>query len=225
MISTTEWAVERGVLSAIALTGSIARVPPRLDARIGSVGPEAIIPLASAMGLGDLDPVRERLTAGRRCFAAWYKGIIVAYGWVSQCVEYIGEQEREFRIPPGEAYIWDCATLPRYRGQHLYSALLSQILHTLQEEGVRRVWIGTSSTNHASLNGFARTGFHPVLTLTYVRYRKLRVLWIGNDPHAPRDWVADARQALIAPDEPVLGPLVLARPCIEPHPETAELKA
>ena len=49
------------------------------------------------------------------------------------------------RLAPGEVYIWDCATLPAYRGQGLYPALLAHIVKELSAEGLRRAWIGADT--------------------------------------------------------------------------------
>ncbi len=208
-MSTRLWTTERGVLWGIELTDLPPRVTPRLDARFKPVGPEATSALAQAMGV-DHEMMRQRLALGKRCFAAWFQAAIVAYGWVSQREEYIGEQEREIRLESNEAYIWDCATLPPYRGEHLYSALLSYTLHTLRAEGVRHVWIGTSTSNRASLRGFAHAGFRPVVTLTYARFLDLRVRWMSDQVGAPKEMIAGARRALLCPDERMWGPLVIS---------------
>ncbi len=208
-MNTRVWTIERGVLWGIELSISPPRVMPRLDATCRPVGPESTAALVKATGL-DQETVRQRFATGRRCFAAWVQDAIAAYGWVSECSEYIGEQEREIRLESNEAYIWDCATLLPYRGQHLYRALLSYILHLLHEEDVRRVWIGTSSSNHASLRGFAYAGFRPIVTLTYARFLNLRVRWIGDEMDAPKEMIAGARRALLCPDERTWGPLIIS---------------
>ncbi len=204
------WTIERGVLFAIGLAPPRPIVKPRLEVGFEPVDPESVPALARAMGENH-EVVRQRMTAGRRCFAAWYQGDIVAYGWVSQCSEYIGKQERELRLEPDEAYIWDCATLPAFRGQSLYSALLSHMLSVLQAEGLCRVWIGTSASNIASVHGMVRAGFQPVITLTYARLLNLRVLWLGVRSGAATEPIAGARRDLLSSDERAWGPLVIAR--------------
>jgi ribosomal protein S18 acetylase RimI-like enzyme len=191
-----------------------ARCVPRIDARFGLAGAESISALVSAGGWPADSVVRQRLATGRRCFAAWVRDEIAAYCWVSRRSEYVGEHEREIRLQPDEAYIWDCATLPPYRGQHLYSALLSYMAAALHEEGVRRVWIGSNLSNPASLRGFANAGFQPIVTVESVRLGSLRCVWIAAQSHAPPEAVAAARHMWLRDDERRWGPFAvrLSRP-------------
>ncbi len=225
MMLTDLWTFERGVLLAIDLADPRTIIQPRLEVGFKPVGPESVPALARAMGENDYETVRQRMTAGRRCFAAWFQDAIVAYGWVSQCSEYIGEQERELKLEPDEAYIWDCATLPAFRGQSLYSALLSHILSVLQAEGLCRVWIGTSASNIASVHGMIRAGFRPVLNLTYARLLNLRLLWLAAQSGAPTEPIAGARRDLLSSDERAWGPLVIARAPSLQGPAGAGIKA
>ena len=64
-----------------------------------------------------------------------------------------------------EAYIWDCATLPAYRGQRLYPALLIHMLGELRNAGFQRVWIGTDADNLPSQRGVALVAFQPVVDI------------------------------------------------------------
>ncbi len=198
------WAFERGTLWAMELTGKApAQAVPRTIASFGEVTPEAAGPLAQAMGHGDPSEVLWRFESGRRCFAAWVGESIACYGWVSRGEEHIGELERTFRMRSGEAYIWDCATLPPFQRQGLYSALLSYIASTLREEEFRRLWIGASLQNRTSIRGFASAGFQPVITLTYARLFTLRHMWIFGDRTAALALVQDARRSMLGLDEPV----------------------
>jgi GNAT superfamily N-acetyltransferase len=97
----------------------------------------------------------------------WLGDEIVTYGWLSQRDERVGELERVYRVQPGNGYIWHCATLPTYRGQGLYSALLSHITLTLRDEGVQRAWIGANRENRPSLRAFAHVGFQPIVAVVY----------------------------------------------------------
>lgn len=201
------WAFERGELWGITLNDLPLRVEPRLPVKFQEATLEFAPALTAAMGMNDASQVRERLTTGRRCMVALLESSadntneIAAYGWISVQPEYIGEQEREIKLQANEAYIWDCATLPKFRGQRLYSALLSQTLVALAEQSVRRVWIGSSLDNQSSLRGFANAGFQAAITLTYARLWRLHCLWIETPRGAPRELTEAARRELVAPDE------------------------
>ncbi len=214
------WAFERGTLWAVELDRQTpAPVPPRLAAVFREAHRESAELLAAAMGLPQPEPVLRRLAAGRRCFAAWIEGRIAAYGWVSQAAECIGELEREIQLPAGEAYIWDCVTLPPYRRQRLYSALLSHIVARLHGQSVQRVWIGSSLDNRASIRGFANAGFRPVVELVYARLFELCCLWMIRHRTAPDHLVRAARRALTTDRERVWGSVMVG------HYETAQLPA
>lgn len=200
------WAFERGTLWALDLNAAaradaVAQASTLPDVTFTEVTPDQTVLLARAMDASDPQVVRMRLAAGRRCFAAHLAGAIVAYGWVSLGSEQIGELERTMRMPPGEAYIWDCATLPAFRGRGLYTALLRHIVAALRGEGLRRLWIGASLDNTPSIRGFRAAGFRPVLRLVYVRVLNLRYNRLVGDATAPSALVAAAREALSASRE------------------------
>ena len=135
---------------------------PRVPATIYRAGPGDVAELAQAMGFDDSAPVVQRLNLGRHCYLVRVEGRLAAYGWISFDEEGIGELGLTIRLGEGEAYIWDCATLPAYRGRRLYPALLAHMLAELQRAGYRRVWIGTDADNLPSQRGVALAGCQPV---------------------------------------------------------------
>lgn len=194
------WAFERGVFWALDLE---ERAPlatthaPAASVTCEEARPEVEATLAQAMGPSEMGEIRRRFAAGSRCYVARdVGGAIAGYGWVSRGEERIGELERSFRLPPDAVYIWDCATLPPYRQRGVYTALLEAMVSALRSEGARRIWIGASRANRPSLRGFARAGFHPVASVTFVRALGLRRLWLRAEPDAPPALVAEAREAL-----------------------------
>ena len=64
--------------------------------------------------------------------------------------EFIGELNLLLKLLLGEAYIWNCATLSAFQGNHLYSALLTYILADLSNEKFKLAWIGADLDNVAS---------------------------------------------------------------------------
>jgi ribosomal protein S18 acetylase RimI-like enzyme len=161
------------------------------------------------MGLPGATAAAGRFTGGRRCYAAWDGDRIAAYGWASRGSECVGELERAFHMAPDEAYIWDCVTLPEYRGRGLYSALLAYMFSELRDAGVRRIWIGASLDNQPSIKGFMNAGFRPAIKLVYGRLLALRCAWVIAYPDAPGPLVAAARRMIIAEDERMIGPLMV----------------
>jgi ribosomal protein S18 acetylase RimI-like enzyme len=208
-ISRRWWAFERGTLWATDAAIAPHPQPSHTAVVFGAAGPDAAAPLAAAMGLPNSAEAVQRFTGGRRCYVAWDGDRIVAYGWASQGSECVGELERAFHMAPDEAYIWDCVTLPEYRGRGLYSGLLAHMLAELRDAGVRRIWIGASLDNHASIKGFMRAGFRPAIRLVYGRLLALHCAWVIGYPDAPGPLVAAAKRMIIAEDERMIGPLMV----------------
>jgi len=138
-----------------------------------------------------------RFESGRRCYAARVDGKLAAYGWVSFDEEFVGELRLRLRLLPGEAYIWDCATVPEFRRQRLYSSLLSFILSDLRFGQFKRAWIGANLDNEPSQRGIARAGFHHVANLAVERVLGMRMVWVEGWPGAPESLVEEARRVFL----------------------------
>lgn len=204
------WKHERGTLWALDAQDQL---PPlcsaRTQAEFAELGPEQLDELASAMELPGPELIRERLQRGRRAFILRAAGQIAAYGWVTRGAECVGELEREFHLLDDEAYIWHCGTVAAWRGQRFYSALLSQLIRGLLRENVRRIWIGASRHNQASISGIANAGFRHVLDLTYWRIWRLKAMWFSRVASDPSPLAAAAYRILLSAHERRFGRLAL----------------
>jgi ribosomal protein S18 acetylase RimI-like enzyme len=204
------WTLEHGTLWAF---DTAAGLPPpcaaRVPAEFGPLQRDELGELANAMNLPDPGPIQRRLQGNRRCFRLCIGGQIAAYGWVTRGAECVGELERTFHLHDDEAYIWDCATLPAWRGQRCYSALLSQLIRELTQDGARRIWIGASLHNRASWAGFANAGFSRVIDLTYCRAYRASLIWFHRATAAHEPLVAAAYRILLSAHERRFGRLVL----------------
>jgi ribosomal protein S18 acetylase RimI-like enzyme len=185
-----------GTIWTVTLGEQPRQVQPLLPASFLRVGPESLAELALYM---DALPrqVEQRFETGRRCYAARVGGAIAAYGWVSLQEELIGELRLRVRLLPGEAYIWDCATLPEFRRKSLYTALLGFMLAELRAEGFRRVWIGANLENTISQRGMERAGFQHVADLVLNRVVGPRLAWVQGLPGVPEDLVMQARRVFL----------------------------
>src|SRR5260221_11794037 len=123
----------------------LVSVAPRVATTFQQAGPKAASSLAQAMGLDDPTPVLQRFASGRRCYVGRVEDRLATYGWITFDEEGIGELGLNIRLQAGEAYIWDCATLPAYRGKRLYPARLANMVGELQIEGLRRIWIARAA--------------------------------------------------------------------------------
>ena len=204
------WTTEYGTLWALETgNGLPALCRARIEATFEDVEDKDIDDLAAAIDLSSLEPIRRRMQGRRRCFCLRVAGEIAAYGWVTRGVECVGELERQFNLHDDEAYIWDCVTLPAWRRQRLYSALLSHMVYRLHSEGIPRIWIGASRQNRPSIRGFANAGFESVVDVTYHRLFRLTLLWIREAASAPRPLVLAAYRILLNEHERRLGQLAI----------------
>lgn len=170
---------------------------PRVEVQFQRAGAEAVLSLSQAMGLSSPEEVYKRFDGGKHCYTGIVNGILATYGWVTFDKELIGELGLHIQLLPGEAYIWDCATLPEYRGLRLYPSLLWHILGVLQAQGLRRVWIGADADNLPSQVGMRLCGFHPIADFVLDYALAFHSFWIRGHQGAPEKLVEDARRALL----------------------------
>lgn len=192
---SSAWGVERGALWALDLA---AAGPPevREDVRLRPADLPDAPDLAAAMAVPE-DEVLRRFARGCRVIAAWHGEEIASYCWISTQREHVGELARDFVLPPGESYIWDCATMPEHRGRGLYTLLLREIARVLAASGQRRVWIGASTTNRASNKTFANVGFRPAISVVALRLAgRGLLLRVRGAPDADEAFV-DAARAVV----------------------------
>jgi len=199
MVSAENDPRRAGVIWALNLDEPAPVIAPRIPAAFRRIVADSVPALVEAMGGGGDASVEmlKRFETGRRCYTAWVADKLAAYGWVSFNEEYIGELNLRLRLLPGEAYIWDCVTLPAFRQNYLYSALLVYILAELRSEKLCRVWIGADLENVASQRGIARAGFRAVADLLIARVLALRSVWVQARPNVPDSLVAEARRAFL----------------------------
>ena len=132
--------------------------------------------LTAAMGPeGDLVEFRERRLT--RCFVAIRGSGIVGYGWLSEQAEWIGEIRLEIVPAEGEAYLWNCVTLPAHRRTGIFTSLLISVASRLQAQGLSRLWIASAG---GAEKGLATAGFAPILQLNQTRLLGLRWLAVRN---------------------------------------------
>jgi GNAT superfamily N-acetyltransferase len=168
-------------------------VQPHVPATFTCIGPEEFV---QAMGIDDPEVIRQRFASGRHCYAAMVDGKLAAYGWVTFDEEAIGELGQRFRLKAGEAYIWDCVTLPGYGRQRLYSVLLSYIVNELHTSGLCRVWIGADADNFASQRGMAIAGFQPIVDFLVESDQGIIQPQLKGRPGIPEQRVRDVHHAL-----------------------------
>ena len=115
--------------------------------------------------LGELSGVaahelKARMERGHAPWLAHIAGEPVGWGWCATREFSIGELGIARSLPPGNRYLWDCFTVPSWRGQGIYPRLLQAMLD--HEPDVERFWVGHDLDNLASARGIAKAGFGEV---------------------------------------------------------------
>ena len=196
MVSAENDPRRHGTIWVLHVDQEMPAVAPRLRAEFSRLTPDLAPALASSTNSLSLTEITKRIESGRQCHVARVDGQIAAYGWVSFVEEDIGELNLRIKLLAGEAYIWDCATLPAYRRQRLYSALLAYMLDELSAEGLRRIWIGTDVDNVASQKGVGLAGFRPIIDIGTTSTGAGHSIWVRKRAGVSEQDALDARQML-----------------------------
>ncbi|MGE3572452.1 MAG: GNAT family N-acetyltransferase [Dehalococcoidia bacterium] len=138
--------------------------------------------LAEATGL-PIRVVDQRISEGHRPYLALLNGEPAAYGWVATRSATIGELALSFRIPAGNRYLWDFATLPAFRGRGLYPSLLAEIARR-ECPPATRLWIIHAPENLPSGIGITRAGFASVAELSFDSGGRPALKSLGNNHRA-----------------------------------------
>jgi GNAT superfamily N-acetyltransferase len=122
--------------------------------------------------------VRLRFERGCRAFTVHHSGDVVGYGWLSSRPEWIGELGLEITPGDGEAYVWNCVTLPPHRLRGVFRALLCHVVALARREGLRRLWIG--SVDGGAERALVATGFAPIVRFRVANLGQVRCLALSR---------------------------------------------
>ena len=118
------------------------------------------LPLLERLTRLSAPEIQRRFQGGHDVYLAFLDEAPAGYGWLARRQGDIDELALSFRMPPGNAYLWDFVTLPDWRGRGVYPHLLQAIVR--QEPAVERFWIGYAAGNEASGRGIRKAGFEEV---------------------------------------------------------------
>ena len=100
--------------------------------------------------------IEQRLARGHVAWMARRDGEPLGWGWCATTELSIGELGISCALPPGQRYLWDFFTIPRWRGQGIYPRLLQTI--AISDPAAERFWVGHDFGNTASARGIAKAG-------------------------------------------------------------------
>ncbi len=127
--------------------------------------------------------IRSRLQSGGRCYGFYYDGEIANFAWVTD--EAI-EIDRSLSLDlPGSIAIFDCLTLPNYRGLGIYPKSLSILIRLGLDAGFKSVVIMVDPTNTPSIKGIERAGF--LLESRLTRKRRFGISTVSRLRHGKID--------------------------------------
>jgi GNAT superfamily N-acetyltransferase len=149
--------------------------------------------LEAAMG-HERELIALRRARGCRCFGAWIGDSLVGYGWLSTKPEWIGEVQLEIKPRAGEGYIWNCATVPEFRRQGTFRAILTGIMQAARNEGMKRLWLGTIAI--PAEKAVAPSGFKPAVHADAFSFAGFHWLSARAAPEASPSLVGDASDVL-----------------------------
>lgn len=135
-----------------------------------------------------------RQARGCRCFGAWIDDKLAGYGWLSVKPEWISEVQLEIKPRAGEGYIWNCVTVPEYRRQGTFRAILTGITQVAREEGMKRLWLGTIAIPAEKAVG--PSGFKPAIRSDAFSFAGFHWISASAAPDASPSLVAEACEVL-----------------------------
>ncbi|HSS92420.1 MAG TPA: GNAT family N-acetyltransferase [Candidatus Dormibacteraeota bacterium] len=145
--------------------------------------------------------VSARLARGCRCFGAWSGGVLAGYGWLSSGPEWIGELDLEIRPGAGEAYIWNCATLPDHRRKGVFRDIVAGLAALGRAERLSRLWIGTVALPAEKV--VPEAGFAPVLHFSTEVLSGVRWLKVVAEERVEPGLLAAGREVLAVGGRPL----------------------
>lgn len=131
----------------------------------------------SQITLYDEGEIRRRLQEGQFCILGIVDSKIAHYSWVTGKPQVAGEIESVFRFKIGHFYLYNCRTLKKFRGLHIFPAVISRALAEAKLRGAVRLRALVASNNQASLQAFEKFHF-----MTEREFKVTRILfwYFGN---------------------------------------------
>lgn len=124
------------------------------------------------------DVVAERLRQGHVLRGLVDHGDLCGHCWVSRAGSrndvFFG---RRFKVPEAAVYIWDCATLPRYRNRGYYKTVLKGIQNS--ESGITSAYVAVDQRNHISRRALESVGFRVCFRYWGIRFLRRHAVCIA----------------------------------------------
>lgn len=106
-------------------------------------------------------------------YGVFVDGVLAQVSWLVTADHDRLSKERNVKLKAGEAEITHAVTLVKYRNRGLYALGIQCLVIACRNEGVRCVYMITSSDNIASQKGIEKAGLHRAGRIWRIRYRHL----------------------------------------------------
>jgi len=152
-------------------------------------GVHEIAPELMHEGGYDLPGLERVLGPGGRCFIGSLDGVQCYLSLVSADGFAISERVRVGFANAPDAYVGNCVTLEKYRGQGVYPCGLLQLGSRLRAEGNRRLYLFVEEENLASIRSVAKVGFRAVAKCSGFKVGRLaKSRWRTLEKGIDTDW-------------------------------------
>jgi len=111
--------------------------------------------------------IKERLSRGDRIFVAYHRSKPVAYLFTTTTECWVSEIEDNLIIGLDEIYFYDAYTRVEYRGNRIYSCLITSAAHFFKKLFYSNALIFATNSNALSAKGIERSNFHCYQTIHF----------------------------------------------------------
>jgi GNAT superfamily N-acetyltransferase len=120
--------------------------------------------------LGSLDPYRDRLRRGERCYLAFAGGELAHVNWT--CFQW-GDAlpGRPLVLRQGEVYTTDAFTPPAFRGKGVHALVLGRMLSDARSGGARQAYTLGQLDRPDAHKGLLALGWHEIGRVAYFQRR------------------------------------------------------
>jgi len=139
-----------------------------VEHRVFSPGVVAVYERMGRSGDGHEYRLRNRFHHGLSMYECYSADELAGVFWLHPGGRrFIDEVGLLLQLPDGHACLRDVFVMPNFRGRHLFSKMLGELLGK-QFQGIKVVWSVSHSTNKSSIRAHRRAGLMPVASIRHV---------------------------------------------------------